>query len=204
VETPGGLSDGPARRIAIAGLPCYDPRVGFTVRGEREVFRGRVFRLVTKDVVLPNGRHSTFNIVEHPGAVAVVARFENGDVLLVRQFRVAIGGWMYEIPAGTLEPGEPPIQTARRELIEETGYRCRTIRKVSEFYTVPGFCTERMRLFVAEGLSPATAEQDADEVIKPVRLPFAKAMKMVASGRIRDAKSIVGLMMANGASRGRR
>ncbi len=172
--------------------------MGFTLRREREMFRGRVFRVVNKDVVLPNGRTATFNIVEHPGAVAVVPVFENGDVILLRQFRLATGGWLYEIPAGTLEPGEPPVTTARRELIEETGYKCRSIRKIAEFYTVPGFCTERMRLFVARGLSPATAERDDDEVIHPLRVPYRKALDMVRRGRIRDAKSIIGLLMADG------
>ncbi len=170
----------------------------FTVRRSREVYRGRVIRVVVKDVVLPNGRRATWNVVEHPGAVTIVPLFENGDVLLVRQFRAAIGAWLYELPAGTLEPGEPPAATARRELIEETGFRCRTLRKVSEFYTVPGFCTEKMRLFVAEGLTPAHAEGDEDEVIRPVRLAYGKAMTMIRKGRIRDAKSIVGLMLAHG------
>ena len=204
MEAPGGLSEAVARQIAVVRASCYDPRVPFTVRRTREVFRGRVIRVVVQDVVLPNGRKAIWNIVEHPGAVTIVPLFENGDVLLVRQFRAAIGAWLYELPAGTLEPGEPPATTARRELIEETGYRCRTLRKVSEFYTVPGFCTEKMRLFVAGGLTPAHADGDEDEIIRPVRLPYRKAMAMVTSGKIRDAKSIVGLMMANGAGRGRR
>ncbi len=165
------------------------------------MFRGRVFRVVNTDVVLPNGRRTTFNIVEHPGAVAVVARFPNGDVLLLRQFRVAARSWLYELPAGTLEPGEPPASTARRELIEETGWRCRTLRKFAEFYTAPGICTERMRLYLATGLSPASADQDADEVIQPIRVPYARALRMVREGRVRDAKSIIGLMMCDGGRR---
>ncbi|MBI2930531.1 MAG: NUDIX hydrolase [Planctomycetes bacterium] len=172
--------------------------MGFTVRRAREIYRGRVFRLTEQDVVLPNGRETTFSIVEHPGAVAVVPLFENGDVLLVRQFRLATKGYLYEIPAGTLEPGEAPAATARRELIEETGYRCRSLKKFAEFYAAPGFCTELMRLFVARGLTRTRAEPEADEVIKPLRVSYRKALDMVRRGRIRDAKSMIGLLMTHG------
>jgi ADP-ribose diphosphatase len=172
--------------------------VAFKVRREREVYRGRVFRLVTKDVILPNGREATYGIVEHPGAVAIVPRFDNGDVIMLKQFRVAVGGEIYEIPAGTLNPGEPPAATARRELIEETGHRCGRLRKIAEFYTAPGFCTELMRLYVAENLTPAHADGDDDEVIRPERMSWGRAMDLVRRGRVRDAKSIVGLMMADG------
>lgn len=172
--------------------------MAFKVRREREIYRARVFRLVEKDVVLPNGRAATFSIVEHPGAVAIVPRFENGDVILLKQFRVAVGAELYELPAGTLEPGERPAATARRELIEETGYRCRKLRKLAEFYTAPGFCTERMRLFEAADLTPAEAERDEDEVIRPLRMPWSRAMDLVRRGRVRDAKTIAGLMIADG------
>ncbi len=170
--------------------------MAFRVTGEREVFRGRVFSLKTKRVVLPNGRATSLNIVEHPGAVAIVPLFPNGDVLLIRQFRLAAGGHIYEIPAGTLERGETPRATAMREIVEETGFKARTMRKVAEFWTAPGFCTEKMHLFVAAGLSPASAPGDADEIIRPLRVPYARALRMIRDGRIRDAKSIVGLLLA--------
>ena len=167
------------------------------VESEREIFRGRIIRLVHRRMVLPNGRRTRFEIVEHPGAVAIVPLFANGDVMLLRQFRPAIQRELYEIPAGTLEPGETPLATARREIVEETGYRARRWRKLGTFYTAPGFCTEKMHLYVARDLSPAEAEADADEILRPVRMPLKKAVEMARRGKIKDAKSIAGLMLCH-------
>lgn len=171
--------------------------VKFRVKAEREIFRGRVFRLVDRDLQLPNGRQTTFHVVSHPGAVAIVPLFENGDVMLLKQFRPALGREIIEIPAGTLEPGETPLATARREIAEETGYRARRWSKLGTFYTAPGFCTELMHLYSARDLSPADAEGDADEVIRPLRIPFRRALEWVHRQRIRDAKSIAGLLLCH-------
>jgi ADP-ribose pyrophosphatase len=165
------------------------------VEREREIYRGRVVRLVERDFVLPNGRKTTFGIVEHPGAVAIVPVFENGDVLLLKQFRPTIGRELYEIPAGTLEPGESPLATAKREIVEETGHGARRWRKISEFYSAPGFCTELLHVFEARDLFPATAEQDVDEILRPLRVPLAKALDLIERRTIRDAKSIAGLLL---------
>jgi ADP-ribose pyrophosphatase len=173
----------------------YNSNVSFRVVAEREVFKGRIIRLVNKDLVLPNGRSTTFSIVEHPGAVAIVPVFDNGDVVLLRQFRPSIGGELYEIPAGTLEPGESPLATAKREIIEETGYKAKKWEKIAEFYTAPGFCNELMHVFVGKGLSPATAPGDADEIIEPIRMPMKKALDLIRRGKVRDAKSIAGLLI---------
>jgi ADP-ribose pyrophosphatase len=168
--------------------------VKFRVRRAREIFQGRVLRLVLRDVDLPNGRRATLQVVEHPGAVAILPVFDDGDVLLIRQFRPSIGRELYEIPAGTLEPGERPLATARREIVEETGYRAERWQKLAEFYTAPGFCTELMHLFVARDLSPARAPGDADEIIRTARMPLARALELARRGRVRDAKSLVGLL----------
>lgn len=173
----------------------------FRVEAEREIFKGRVIRLVNRDLVLPNGRSTTFSIVEHPGAVAIVPVFDNGDVILLKQFRPSIGAEIYEIPAGTLEEGEAPLATAKREIVEETGFKARTWEKIAEFYTAPGFCTELMHVFVAKGLSPAHAEGDADEILKPIRMSLAKALEMVRRKKVRDAKSIAGLLIYHGQRR---
>ncbi len=173
----------------------YNSGVRFRVERAREMFRGRVVRVVNKDMILPNGRRATFNVVEHPGAVAILPVFPNGDVLLIRQFRPAPAETLLEIPAGTLEEGESPLQTARREIVEETGYRARRWSKIAEFYTAPGFCTELMHLFVARGLEPARADGDPEEIIHPVRMPLEAALALVRRRRIRDAKSIVGLLV---------
>jgi len=170
----------------------------FRVEAEREIHRARIIRLVARDLVLPNGRQTTFTIVEHPGAVAIVPVHSNGDIVLLRQFRPTIGEEIYEIPAGTIEKGEAPLATAKREIIEETGFKAKQWSKIAEFYTAPGFCTELMHVYVARGLSPASAEGDADEVLKPVRLTIDAALKLIRTQKIRDAKSIAGLLIYHG------
>lgn len=167
----------------------------FRVEAEREIYQARIIRLVAKDLVLPNGRQTTFTIVEHPGAVAIVPVHSNGDVVLLRQFRPSIGEEIYEIPAGTIEKGEAPLATAKREIIEETGFQAKQWAKIGEFYTAPGFCTELMHVYVARGLSPASADGDADEILKPVRMSLKSALKMIQSRKIRDAKTIAGLLI---------
>lgn len=161
----------------------------------REVYRGRVFRLVCKDLSFPSGHRATYGIIEHPGAVTILPVFANGDVLFVRQYRVAVGKPILELPAGTLEQGESPLQTAKREVVEETGYRAQKWRKIGEFYTAPGFCTELMRVYVATVLKRAYAPGDPDEDIHTVRLPCSRALNFAQNGRIRDAKSIAGLLL---------
>jgi ADP-ribose diphosphatase len=167
-----------------------------TLLHDREVFRGRILSLHERDVLLPNGRRARLSIVEHPGAVAIVPVHDNGDVVLLRQFRLAAGGEIWEIPAGTRESGEAPARTARRELAEETGLRARRWSRLGEFFTAPGFCTERMTVYLARGLEPATAERDADEILRPRRVPFREALRMADRGLIRDAKTIAGLHLA--------
>ncbi|HEU4333968.1 MAG TPA: NUDIX hydrolase [Candidatus Eisenbacteria bacterium] len=167
-----------------------------TLLRRRERFHGRVFTLVDRTVVLPNGRKATYDIVEHPGAVAIVPVHENGDVVLLRQFRVAAGGEIWEIPAGTREAGEAPARTARRELAEETGLRASRWTKLGAFFTAPGFCTERIAVYLARGLEATAGGCEPDEVLRPRRVPFAEAVRMIDRGIIRDAKTIAGLHLA--------
>ncbi|MBV8882160.1 MAG: NUDIX hydrolase [Planctomycetaceae bacterium] len=170
----------------------------FRVEAEQEIFQGRIIRLVAKDLLLPNGRRTKFHVVEHPGAVAIVPVHANGDVVLLKQFRPSIGEEIYEIPAGTIEKGEDPLETAKREIIEETGFRAKTWKKLVEFYTAPGFCTELIHVYVAKGLSPARLPGDADEILEPVRMSIDQALKMIRTKKIRDAKTIAGLMTYHG------
>jgi len=173
----------------------------FRVEAEREIHRARIIRLVAKDLILPNGRQTTFTIVEHPGAVAIVPVHSNGDVVLLKQFRPTIGEEIYEIPAGTIEKGEAPLATAKREIIEETGLKAKQWAKIAEFYTAPGFCTELMHVYVARGLTPASADGDADEILRPVRMTLGAALKLIKSRKIRDAKTIAGLLIYHGSQR---
>ena len=170
----------------------------FRVESEKELFQGRIIRLVERKMVLPNGRRTTFHIVEHPGAVAIVPVHANGDVVLLKQFRPTIGMEIYEIPAGTIEKGEGPLATAKREIVEETGFKAKRWDKIADFYTAPGFCDERMHVYVARDLTPAKADGDDDEILKPVRMSIDAALKLIRTRRIRDAKSIAGLLLYHG------
>ena len=161
-------------------------------RRVEEVCRGRKLVLArVYDVV--RGREKAFDALLHPGAVAIVA-VEGEKVLLERQYRPVVGEWLYEIPAGTLEPGESPEETARRELEEETGYRPGWLRKLVEFYSSPGVSTEKLIVYLAGSLTPARQRLEEDEVIEVEWVSLEEALEMIRDGRIRDAKTLIGLL----------
>lgn len=166
------------------------------VNGRRRLYEGRVFRMVRENVTLDNGTTADLDFIEHPGAAAIVPLLETGEVVLVRQYRHALKEYIWEIPAGTLDAGESPPACARRELIEETGYTAATWRELGAITPVPGYSDERVFLFLASGLSPAAQALDPDEVLAVHRLPLSKALDMITTGEIRDAKSICGLLLA--------
>lgn len=153
---------------------------------------GKRIRVRVDEVERSDGHRTTREIVEHPGAVAIVA-WDGERLAMVRQWRHATGEVLLEIPAGTLEPDEPPLTTAQRELAEEVGLAASHWEAGPEFFTAPGFCDERMHLYRATGLSEASADADADELLEPDWLTLAEAMAAVEDGRIRDAKTIVGV-----------
>jgi ADP-ribose pyrophosphatase len=155
---------------------------------------GRRIRVRVDEVERSDGHRTTREIIEHPGAVAMLA-WDGARLAMVRQWRHATGQVLLEIPAGTLEPGEPPADTARRELAEEVGLAATTWVEGPRFFTAPGFCTELMHLYLATGLTDATAEAeaDADELLEPSWLTLTDALDAVDDGRIADAKSIVGI-----------
>jgi len=160
------------------------------------VHRGRKIAVRLDRVRLPNGGESTQDVIVHPGAVAIVPLLADGRVVLIRQWRHAVGEWLLEVPAGTLEPGEKPVDCARREVREETGYEAGVMDLLSTFYTTPGFTDEVMYGFVARDLAPATEDLDADEVIETVEVECAEALAMCLDGRIRDGKTIAVLLAA--------
>jgi ADP-ribose pyrophosphatase len=147
-------------------------------------------------VVLPDGRTAIREIVGTPGAVTVVPLTEDRHVRMVRQFRSAIRDFLLELPAGTLQPGESPRDAAPRELAEETGDRASNWQYLASFHTMPGLCDEIIHLFLATDLMPGETNRDPDESIEVVTLPLDQALAMVRTGQIRDAKTIVGLFMA--------
>jgi ADP-ribose pyrophosphatase len=162
--------------------------------GSRQVFDGRLLTVRVDDVELPSGRGATREIVEHPGAVAMLA-WDGERVALVRQWRQAAGDSLLEIPAGTREPGEDPLTTAQRELAEEVGVSAAQWAQGPAFFTAPGFCTEYLTIFLASELAPAdgTAEPD-EEGLMVEWLPLGDALAALDEGRIRDAKSVAGIL----------
>ena len=163
----------------------------------RELYRGRVISLDVETVTLPNGATIDLEIVRHPGAVAVVPLTDDGDVLLIRQYRHAAGGFIYEIPAGKLDPGEAPRDCAARELEEEIGRRASALTHALSFFTTPGFTDEVIHLFLATGLRPGTQKLDRDEVLEVVEMSLDEAIRRIAAGVIRDAKTIIGIQTAH-------
>ncbi|MER3422092.1 MAG: ADP-ribose pyrophosphatase [Nitrospiraceae bacterium] len=159
----------------------------------KTIFKGKVVTLDLETVTLPNGRTVELEIVRHPGAAAMVPIKDDGTVVLIRQFRLAAGGYIYEIPAGKLHPSEDPRVCAARELEEEIGYRATRLEEIATFFTAPGFTDEVMHLYKATGLMRSTQNLDSDEVLEVVEMPLEKAIDQIRNGTIRDAKTIIGL-----------
>ena len=157
------------------------------------IYKGRVVTLNLEQVTLPNGIGVELEVVRHPGAAAIVPMKDADTVILIRQFRLAAGGFIYEIPAGKLHPGEDPAVCAQRELEEEIGYQPERLEKVATFFTAPGFTDEVMHLYVARGLRVGKQQLDRDEVLEIVELPLTKALAQIEDGTIRDAKTMIGL-----------
>ena len=171
----------------------------------KNIFRGRVVNLNLERVELPNGRTVECEIIDHPGAAAVVPMKAEGLVLLIRQYRPAAGGYILEIPAGTLRPQEDPRACAARELEEEIGWKAERFEPLIHFFTTPGFTNEVIHIFKASGLKPGAQKLDADEVLEVVECPLGEAIHWIREGRIRDGKTIIGLLtvwMQDGIPRG--
>jgi ADP-ribose pyrophosphatase len=158
-------------------------------------YEGRSIRVWVEDVALPNGRVTSLDIVRHPGASAVVPFETESDVLLIRQFRHAAGGTIWEVPAGKLD-GDAPDVCAIRELEEEAGRRAGRLERLATIWTTPGFTDERIHLFAAFDLAPVAQRHEDEEVIEVVRMPLERAVEMVWSGEIADAKSALALLHA--------
>lgn len=152
-------------------------------------------RVFAEEVLLPNGHRVVLDIVRHPGAAAVVPFVTDRDVILIRQFRHAAGGTIWEVPAGKLD-GDDPETCARKELEEEAGQRSGRLVRLGEIWTTPGFTDERIHLFAAFDLEPVPQRLEAAEVIEVVRMPLRDALELAFSGELRDAKSWIALVHA--------
>lgn len=162
-------------------------------KDSKEIFQGKILRLRVDTVELPDGREGTREIVDHNGAVAIVALDDAGQLKMVRQYRKAAEKVMLEIPAGTLESGEEPLDCAQRELEEETGLKAKHWEKILSYYSAPGFCNEELHLYLARELYHGATNPDEDEFLELAEVPLAEAYEMIFQGQICDGKSIIGI-----------
>jgi len=167
----------------------------------RRVYSGKVISVDVDSVRFPNDLIGELEMVRHPGASAVVPFLDPLDspdprILLIRQYRYAANGYVYEIPAGRLDPGETPEDCAARELREETGYSASDLIRLTTFYTTPGFTDEQIHLFAASGLTEGNSRVEADEVLDLAPVMLSRAMAMIASGELVDGKSMIGVLFA--------
>jgi ADP-ribose pyrophosphatase len=160
----------------------------------RPIFDGRIVKLSVDTVRLPNGNVAELEMIRHQGAAAAVPVDADRNVLMVRQYRHAAGGWLLEVPAGKLDPGEPPEVCALREVEEETGFRPEKLIPMGWIFTTPGFTDEKIWLYAATDLQAARQELEVDEVLTVETMPLDRAVALAAGGEIRDAKSVCALM----------
>jgi ADP-ribose pyrophosphatase len=166
------------------------------IRATRTIYRGRIITVNVETVELPNGHVADLEIVHHPGGAAALALDERQRVCLIRQYRHAAGGWIWELPAGKLEPAEPPLVTAQRELVEEAGVAAQHWQSLGAFVSSPGVFTETVHLFLARELSAVPVERESGEVIEVHWLDFKDACHKAESGELNDGKTALALLRA--------
>ncbi len=160
------------------------------------IYQGKIITVRLDQVLLENGHHASRELVEHPGAVAILALTNDGEVYFVRQYRKAVGKELLEIPAGMLEPGEAPAACAARELAEETGMVPGTLRLLAAYYTSPGFASEKVYIYQAGDLEERRVAAPDDEILEAVKMPFAQARKLALQGELEDGKTLIALLLA--------
>ncbi len=196
----GGIQSGHVRGCRHAVRTISDILVAMTTdtntRSSTQHFQGRVVSVTVDDVTLPNGRQAQLEVVHHPGGAAIVAINDLEQMCLLRQYRYVAGGWIWELPAGKLEPAEPPQLTARRELTEEAGVVAADWESLGSVLSSPGVFTEVIHLYLARGLSAARSQLEDSEVIEVHWVSFRQACDMALSGELRDAKTVIGVLRA--------
>lgn len=164
-----------------------------TIKTE-QIYNGRVINLRKDEVTLPDGKKSIREIIDHPGAVVILAENKEMKLIMVEQFRKAVEDVLLELPAGTLEPNEDTIECAKRELEEETGYQAERWQKVIEFYSAPGFCNEKLTLFFAHNLVKTSTNTDHDEFIEVKDVDRSEIISLIKNNQIKDAKTLIGIL----------
>ncbi len=177
---------------------------GLKVLSSKVAYKGKVFSVSSDKIQEPNGITATRDVIRHSGSVVILAIDETGKeplVLLERQYRYAAQEYLWELPAGRIDPGENALAGAKRELLEETGYRARKWKKVLHFFASPGFLDETMTIFLARDLTPGEAQPEADESIECHLVPLTKALDMVFQDKIHDGKALAGVLWLTEARR---
>jgi ADP-ribose pyrophosphatase len=172
----------------------------YTILSHRDIFHGKVFDVFVDDIEYTSGVRGVREVARHPGGAVVVGMFPDETVLLVRQFRFAIDAWLWELPAGKLDPGEDPLKAARREFQEETGYSATEMRILAKTYSTPGFCTEILHIYLATGIHPKQGGQkleEGEQTLTVHRFPLQKVIEMIEQGEITDGKTICGIFIAD-------
>ena len=170
--------------------------MAFEIIRSEKIYQGRVFGVRCDQVSLPNGKSVELDIVEHPGAVVLVPVDDQGHLWFVRQYRHASQVEHLELPAGSLEPGEPPEACALREVREEIGMAAGHIEKIGEFYMAPGYSTEFLHVYLATDLRPSPLAADDDEFLSVETIPIRQVFEMVEAGQIHDCKTLASLYLA--------
>jgi ADP-ribose pyrophosphatase len=160
------------------------------------IWKGTAFQFDREEILLPNGRKTVAGLIRHPGSAAIVPVLQDGSVVLIHQFRYGVKDFLWEIPAGTMDPGEDPLACAKRELQEESGYAAHRLEKLGELWVAPGYSSERIHLFLATHLTLMESHPDEDECLTVHTFPFSRALEMVERDEIREAMTIVALQKA--------
>ena len=172
-------------------------------------YKGRVFSVVQDTVKEPNGHVHVRDVIRHNGSVVILAIDESAEtgspkdpiIIMERQYRHAAGQFLYELPAGSLDPGESPLAGAKREMIEETGYRAKKWTLLTKYFASPGFLGEWMQIYLARDIRPGEAQPELDEHIEILRIPLSEALALIAANKIHDGKTLVGLLLYDAARR---
>jgi ADP-ribose pyrophosphatase len=191
--------------MALKSKPRPDPTAK-TKAGKAKLvssklaYKGKVFNVFTDTIIEPGGHKNTRDVIRHNGSVVMIAVDDSTnpadpDIILERQYRHAAGQYLIELPAGTRDPGETPLAAAKRELIEETGYRAKKWTMLVKYFASPGFLGEWMQIYLARDIREGTATPEPDENIEIFRLPLSEALTLVATHKIHDGKTLIGLML---------